>query len=435
MTSPMLPYAIQFHNEGLCCIPVKERDKSPALDEWEEYQKRRSTPDEIQGWWGNGHNYNIGLVHGAVSGNYITLDIDKDAGLVDDMYNDLPELFSGRIEQSGSGEGYHVPLRLKDLPDFGFDQKRTRSRGNKTWKTSKGICNIRSQWCQTVAPPSIHPTGNPYRYLQNGPIAELSNLDNLIGWLNKLAPPPEPKPIHKTETKISDGNDLLSEVKGYWDSVLKVFDHFAMAHEQRKEPNGEIRLLGNGGLLITEDLQQFYHFSDDFGGGIFEAWGFYRYGSAYDKYRHFSAILAEMASAAGIAVEVNKWGWVEYQRLKQQSSDIAPGLDIPNHHTVILVAGSDKANVLIEAGFCAVGMPGEVFKRSWAKLFKPDTTVYIALDPGRESQAQQIAMEIKAQVGAKTVACSFPVRADEMLNKYNGTPGDFIKFLKQGRKV
>lgn len=299
MDSPMLQHALNYHAEGLNVIPVVERNKMPALATWEQYHTRLSTADEIKRWWGSGHNYNIGLVHGEVSGNYITLDIDHDSGLIDEVYNVHPYLFKGRIEQSGSGEGYHVPLRVKQLPDFGLDQKQNRPRGNRTWKTQIGILNIRARFCQTVAPPSIHPTGNPYRYLQEGPITEVENLAALISWLNELAPPPTPKPVESKSLCAAHGSDLVAEVKAYW-NVLKVFDNFTMAAQQRKEPNGEIRLLGNGGLLITEDLQQFYNFSDEFGGGVFEAWGFCRFGTSYDKARHFRQVLLEMAQAAGI---------------------------------------------------------------------------------------------------------------------------------------
>lgn len=299
MASPILPHALQYYNEGLNVIPIVEKDKKPALPAWEEYHNRRSNLTEINKWWGNGHNYNIGIVHGEVSGNYVALDLDHDAGLLDAMYEAHSYLFKGRIEQSGSGEGYHIPLRLGTLPDFGMDQKQQRPRGNKTWKTKLGICNVRARFCQTVAPPSIHPSGNPYRYIQNGPIVQISALDNLIEWLNRLAPPPVQTTKPNAPIRETTSDDLVTEVKSYW-NVMKVFDHFTMAGQQRKEPNGEIRLLGNGGLLVTEDLQQFYNFSDEIGGGVFEAWGYCRLGTSYDKTKHFRQVLLEMAQAAGV---------------------------------------------------------------------------------------------------------------------------------------
>jgi hypothetical protein len=149
MESPTLKAAMFYHNEGLNVIPVIHKDKRPALA-WEEYHTRKSTQEEIAEWFNRPAN--IGIVHGAVSDNYITLDLDHDQGIFEAIKTVFPEMTKGRIEQSGSLEGYHVPLRLKALPDFGYDAKLERLKGNKTWKTMIGVVNIRAQFCQSVSP-------------------------------------------------------------------------------------------------------------------------------------------------------------------------------------------------------------------------------------------------------------------------------------------
>lgn len=304
MSNPLLDCALAYHAEGLNVIPVVHRDKKPALPTWEEYHTRISTETEIRQWFGNGKPFNIGLVHCKLADgcHYIALDLDHDNGLCDEMYNVHPYLFKGRIEQSGSGKGYHVPLKLDELPDFGMDQKQNRPRGNRTWKTNLGHCNVRLAWCQTVAPPSIHPSGNPYRFVQSGEIVHLPNLQALISWLDQLAPPP---PVHRADPRPilpATGNDLIAAVKGVWGSAMAVFEHFEMAIQQRTEPDGQIRLMGNGGLLLTQDLQQWFCFSDEIGGDMIEAWGYCRFGNSYDKARHFRQVLLEMAVAGGIDI-------------------------------------------------------------------------------------------------------------------------------------
>lgn len=425
----MLESALSYHGEGLNVIPVVYKDKKPALATWEEYHTRVSTENEVRQWFGNGHQYNIGLVHCRLESGcyYSALDIDHDFGLVDDLFDSHPHLFKGRIEQSGSGEGYHVPLLLDTLPDFGFDQRQNRPRGNRTWKTQKGIINLRVFACQTVAPPSIHPSGNEYRFLQGGPITQAANLDSLIEWLNQLAPPPVPKQDSPRSVRPAQGNDLLAEVKAVWDSALKVFDHFTMAAQPRKEPNGEIRLCGNGGLLLTEDLQQWFCFSDDFGGGVVEAWGYCRFGSAYDKHKHFRQVLLEMAEAGGIQIKP-----IQY---KESSIPCEPlPFEIPASGKVIIVSGKDKAKVLEDAGLEVIGLPGNVFKRAWVRLFNRGSIVYIVLDPGKERQAEMIAGEFKAN-GIQARACYLPVKADELLSKYGGTVNDFYQFLSLGKRI
>lgn len=416
LRTEFLQAALQYHAEGLTVIPIRENQKVPAVEAmggtWEQYQNRISTEQEITHWWQNGYDqtFNIGLVHGKLDNGftYATLDIDHDNGLMTQLVNDHDYLFNGRIEQSGSGQGFHFPLLLETVPDWGYDQKQNRLRGNKTWKTSLGVLNCRIFGCQTVAPPSIHPNGQPYKFIQTGEILKLNNLDSLIEWLNKLT---ATNIILPKRVITSTQDDLVAQVEGYWD-CMKVFEHFGKASSPRTEVNGEIRLLGNGGLLVTSDLRHFYIFSDDFGGSIFEAWGYCRVGSSYDKHVHFYPILLEMAKAAGIK--------------------LAP-LDIPDGDLIIIVAGEEKAEVLKAAGFSAVGLPGNVFKRAWTRLFDKKSTVYVMLGPGKEQSARAIANEFRAS-GLTSYTCDIPVTPDEYFN-YGGTPEGFNKHLELRRKL
>lgn len=312
MTSPMLPHAIQFHNEGLNVIPCKPGDKMPDPEPlrggWEEYHSRYSTLEEINHWWNNGYNkdFNIGVVH---MDGYTTLDIDEDNGVTDLLFENHPNLCMGRIEQSGSGRGYHIPIRVDHLPDWGLDNK-GRPVGNKTWKVYQGdAClgkvNIRARRCQTVLPPSVHPTGGLYRYVQTGPITRIPSFDALIDWLNLVSPsqPKQARDYQKRAIQPAQGDDLLSAVKAAWPTCLSVFAHFGMAHTVEQERNDELRLLGNGGLMLTPCGEKWFAFEDERGGGIFEAWWYARTGGQpYDKHAHFRKVLVEMAEAAGIDI-------------------------------------------------------------------------------------------------------------------------------------
>jgi hypothetical protein len=305
----MLQSALFYHTEGLNVIPVVWRDKMPALAKWEEYQTRHSTQSEIKAWFSRPHN--IGIIHCPLNdgrdGHYITLDIDHDAGVFDAMRGKFPALFGGRIEQSGSLEGYHVPLVIQELPDFGHNDRQGRARGNRTWKTQAGDANLRIAHCQTLVPPSVHPTGNRYRFIQKGAITQVDNLVDLIDWLNELAPPPPPRPVQVKRkaggTSPVTSGTLVDAVKESWPDALAVFEQFGMANKRRQEQNGEIRLSGNGGLLIRSDEPAlWYCFADETGGDQIHAWGWCRYGSAYDPERQFRAVLVEMAQAAGLDV-------------------------------------------------------------------------------------------------------------------------------------
>lgn len=294
----MLEAALRYYDEGLCVIPVVYGDKMPALKSWEEYQERRSSKDEIVQWFESPHN--VGIVHGEVSGGYVSLDIDHDNGLLKVVGRKFPHLVEGRIEQSGSMDGYHVPLLLEELPDFG--ENKGQPKGNKTWKVKeKGKINIRARRCQTVVPPSLHPSGNQYHFIQDGPIVQRPNLNDLLYWLRQFEPPKrEYRKARKRDKNVnSNGNSLLEAALGAW-TPLDVFKHFGLANKVRDDARGEIRLLGNGGLLINQDEGEWYCFEEEVGGGPVEAWGWCRHGSAFDKQRQFRETLLEMAQAAGI---------------------------------------------------------------------------------------------------------------------------------------
>ena len=299
----MLKPAMAYHAEGLNVIPVIFKEKAPAL-EWDEYKVRRSTADEVKRWFGNGHHYNIGLVHGKFDDypHYTAIDIDHDRGAYEKIKARYPGVASGRIEQSGSGEGFHIPLWLEEIPDWG-------GRGNKTWKTDFGNVNIRVSGCQTVAPPSLHPSGNIYRFIQDGDISFVYTLEGLVNWLDHITPEPKkpvPKsPPQKRQVQV-EGDTLREAVTAYWQNCLMVFAHFGLTNDVKEEGDGQLRLLKNGGLLVTADHQRFYNFSEEFGGGAIEAWAYCRMGSTYDKHRDFYNILCEMAEAAGINVEIYK---------------------------------------------------------------------------------------------------------------------------------
>lgn len=300
MCKEMLRYALQYHDEGLCVIPVVPRQKNPAID-WQEYQTRTSTRREVETWFTN-TSFNIGLVHCRLESGlyYAAIDVDHDTGILAMLREDHPWLFSGRVERSGSGNGTHIPLLLEKLPNLGWNKKHDRPKGTKTWKTEYGDVNPRVAYHQTVAPCSVHPSGNRYVFIQEGPIARVESLDELIAWLDRLAPPPPPRRASagRHDRPHDATGTLLEAVRSAW-STLDVFEHFGLAGDVRRERNGETRLGGNGGLLVGEE-GEWYCFSDEYGGYVIEAWGWCRFGSAFDRRSQFRQVLLEMAREAGV---------------------------------------------------------------------------------------------------------------------------------------
>lgn len=128
--------------------PDQDRGKHPALTGWQKHAT--SSQRQIERWWtGRFRGYNIGLATGAQSG-VIAADIDDEEGaylLAEKGFPPGPISISGR--PSGWGRhyffqhpGYHVQNKVKPFP--GID--------------------IRGDDGFLVLPPSLHASGNLYRW-------------------------------------------------------------------------------------------------------------------------------------------------------------------------------------------------------------------------------------------------------------------------------
>lgn len=290
-------WAMQYWNEGLCVIPIQPREKKPAII-WEEFQTRRSTAAEVRQWWDYNRNYNIGAVHGV--NNYAMIDIDHDSGALAEMKRRFKHLMSGRIELSGSGEGYHIPMFLEEFPNLGHDIKKNRPQGNKSWRTTLGLINIRTRFCQTVLKPSVHPSGKLYEFYREGKIVRISYLDPVIDWLNQLAPLDAPVIREKAaEPKRPATQD---DLKLYFPDIVAAFRAAGYNGEIQIERNGEKRIMGNGGLLVDEDRGTWYSFREEMGGDVIDAFGFIRYGASWNRYDKimFYQVASQMREVAGI---------------------------------------------------------------------------------------------------------------------------------------
>ena len=112
MTQNFIKYALWYASKGLSVIPVMESGenvKKPRV-KWVEYQKRKSTVEEITEWWTRWPGSMIGLVTGAVSG-VVVVDVDVKDGLGNAGHEALepylPESLTTPIASTPSG-GRHI---------------------------------------------------------------------------------------------------------------------------------------------------------------------------------------------------------------------------------------------------------------------------------------------------------------------------------------
>ena len=145
----MLDYARDYvFKKGYSVIPLIPREKRPII-QWEPYQKRLPTDDELEKWFGKTKN-NIGIVAGEISNLSI---IDMDGKSAVDFMTSGHDLPLTPMVRTGKDYGYHLYCSYnKNLRNF-------------QTRLDLPSIDMRSEGGYVVAPPSIHPNGKTYEWV------------------------------------------------------------------------------------------------------------------------------------------------------------------------------------------------------------------------------------------------------------------------------
>jgi len=130
---------------GLCVIPLKPREKTPAI-EWKPYQVERPSSEALTSWFGNGANHNAGIPLGKVSG-VVVVESDSDEAEEWCAAN-LPATPMMTRSKRGVHRYYRRPDR-DDIPAF--------------YTIGKSLkIEIKRDGQYVVGPGSLHPSGHVY---------------------------------------------------------------------------------------------------------------------------------------------------------------------------------------------------------------------------------------------------------------------------------
>jgi len=164
---------INFYQQlGLVPIPLRAKDKA-AIVEWKKHQTIKPTSETINSWFKDRtiNDVNVGLLCGQVSGNLVVLDIDNK-----DMITKLfpPKELQRLAEETlitKTARGIHIYFRSeKSCPNF---------------RLPEFHIDIKSQRGYVVAPPSIHPSGKIYEFL-NDNTYHIKRLPDFERWFWKV---------------------------------------------------------------------------------------------------------------------------------------------------------------------------------------------------------------------------------------------------------
>lgn len=141
-----------YIDNGWSCIPVSSKDKRGSmLNTWKEFQTRMPSSDEINHWLNEYSNSGIGIITGKNSG-IVVLDIDpRHDGHLSINGRKIPPTIS--VQTGGGGTHYYFQYP-NDLDEI---------------KSSVNILpgvDIRADGGMAYAPPSIHPSGEKYKFYE-----------------------------------------------------------------------------------------------------------------------------------------------------------------------------------------------------------------------------------------------------------------------------
>src|SRR5215213_11272820 len=144
--------AKNYIERGWAPVPIPRGKKGPKLKNWE---RLRLTVEDIPKYFTNGQN--VGIINGEASGWLVTVDLDCPEAVALAVRFLEPTLTGGR-ESVPDGHWWYIAPGLEHREFEGISK--TASEGT--------ILELRSTDHQTVVEPSIHPSGERYRWSRSG---------------------------------------------------------------------------------------------------------------------------------------------------------------------------------------------------------------------------------------------------------------------------
>lgn len=163
-------YATSYHNKGYSIIPLI--GKRPGVSSWQKNQSSTATMEEVRSWFSETNDYNIGIITGKIS-KIICLDIDgNDAekhfdniiDLIDDK--EIQNAINNTIQIRTGGGNLHVVVGFNPQ-EFSDDEL---IKSPVLWRyngSEHSEIRVKGEGGYFVAPPSLHPNGKRYEFIND----------------------------------------------------------------------------------------------------------------------------------------------------------------------------------------------------------------------------------------------------------------------------
>ncbi|MBP1467637.1 DUF3987 domain-containing protein [Candidatus Chloroploca sp. M-50] len=328
-----LQAALKLHDLGANVTAIPEGKKEPA-HKWKKLEAVRMPREAVRtltkwdspGGWYRGEEYppigTVGIVNGIAS--WRTIDVD--AAKVNDVKQPVPvkvlDTLLGALGlpitypwagSSRSGKGFHVHVRCEgELPEQIRLAAKKDEPGVMTLHPAANFAglfdHVELRWerCQTVLP-------SPMGYEGNGIPSEppaLVDVDRVVAALLAIAEPAKPNEV-KTARATAKPTAATAKIAApvqqgshgkitqqTLDAIHSRFDCVAwftaeLNADTDEEPNGDIRILGHTGLIVTKHKTGWYVFGEDRGGSWKDAVAYTRNLDVQNDFREIALIAAD----------------------------------------------------------------------------------------------------------------------------------------------
>lgn len=177
-SKPILQQAQHWLSLGIATIPIRHRDKRPALPAWRKYQTTLPTDGELRAWF-NGRLRNLGVVAGWAG---LTV-LDFDSPALYHLWYTWATLQGGVAATVAectyrvlTARGVHVYVGVDDRP--------------RCTRHDVLQVDVKGRGGYVLAPPSMHPSGAQYTCLDAAaPIVRVGTLAEVLPLPTPTSPP------------------------------------------------------------------------------------------------------------------------------------------------------------------------------------------------------------------------------------------------------
>jgi hypothetical protein len=324
-----------YHGHGANVLAIEPATKKPFLS-WKQWQTRRQTVTDVQmqPWrWAGG----IAIVSGISGWRGFDFDQCPSSEVVARLLTALGlPIDYPWVVKSGSGRGWHVWVLCSEELPAGL---LTTNEGDRGVYTASGqdFDHLELRWdrCYTLTPDSGHSSGGTYQFVGDYPsdapaVVSAHRIVAAFRTVTRVDRPATPAGLTVRVRGIAHRwDDRLAALKATFDLLAFAQEHWPGKVVVEGE---EVRIRGQGGLLLKPRTGHWYCFADEKGGDAIDLVGYARFGTAWDQRDKamFKAALREAAAFAGV-------------------DGIVPEKSA-GHHIQIQIAGSHRPVAEIESG-------------------------------------------------------------------------------------